>query len=149
MPLPIAQNYGAARNMRTIVRVQNREELLVGKLVAFSGSVVNRNRPRYRDIWDMHWLTGARTDIRADLLRAKVNDRHAERAWLETSADQAGDIVGSPEFESEMKRFLPPDVAEQVLGDPMYMEFLARDTERLLRVACNALPEGRDAAGSR
>ncbi len=34
-----------------------------------------------------------------------------------------------------MRRFLPPHIVEQTLDDPLYMEFPASETERLVRSA--------------
>lgn len=147
-PGAIAQNYGVTRTSGMLVRVQSREEILAGKLVAFSGSVANRDRPRYRDVWDMNWLTRTGTAVRADLLRAKMDDRRLDRSWLETAAMKAGDIVGSSDFASEMRRFLLPHVAEDTLDNPMYMEFLATETARLMRLADSCLDEeSRDDSG--
>ena len=118
-----------------LVRVQTLEEILASKLVAFSASVVTRNRPRFRDIWDMHWLTGNSIGIRNDLVRAKMGDHHVESAWFETAADSVGDIIRSAEFVKEMRRFLLPHTATQLLEKPLAMEFLVNETERLIRTA--------------
>ncbi len=134
-PSAIAQNYSVVCESQMLVRVQSREEILASKLVAFSASVVTRNRPRFRDIWDMHWLRGNGTAIRNDLVRAKMGDHHVESAWFETAADSVGDIVRSSEFANEMKRFLLPHAAVQMLDKPLSMEFLAGETERLIRMA--------------
>ena len=136
VPGAIAQNYGVVRESRMLLHVQSREEILASKLVAFAASVVTRNRPRFRDIWDMHWLTGNGTAIRNDLVRAKMGDHRIESAWMETAASRAGGIVGSAAFAAEMRRFLLPHAAVQTLDNPLYMEFLASETERLIRTAC-------------
>jgi len=47
VPRAIAQNYGVVRDSRIIVRVQRREEILAGKLVAFATSVATRNRLKF------------------------------------------------------------------------------------------------------
>ncbi len=140
-PGAIAQNYGVTRSSEMLVRVQSREEILAGKLVAFPGSVANQDRPRYRDVWDMNWLTRTGTAVRADLLRAKLDDRRLDRSRLETAAAKAGDIVRSSAFASEMRRFLLPHVVEDTLDNPMYMEFLATETARLMRLADSCLDE--------
>ena len=134
-PAAIAQNYGVVRESRMLVRVQTREEILASKLVAFSASVVTRNHPRLRDIWDMHWLTGDGTEIRNDLVRAKMSDHHVESAWFETAADSVGNIIRSAEFAKEMRRFLLPTTATQLLDKPVSLEMLADETERLIRMA--------------
>ena len=103
--------------------------------MAFTTSVVTRNRLRFRDIWDMHWLRGNGIATRIDLVRAKTGDHHVESAWIETAADSVGDIVRSIEFTNEMRRILPPYTAVQMLDKPLSMEFLAGETERLIRMA--------------
>ena len=137
----IARNYDVLHDLGTLVHVQSREEILAGKLVAFSSSVINRNRPRHRDIWDMRWLAGNGVEMRPDLVRAKARDHSALRSWMETASARAADIVRSPEFTAELRRFLPPKVAVRSLDNPQFMEFLASETERLVRTAANCLPE--------
>lgn len=134
-PGAIAQNYGVVRESRMLVRVQSREEILASKLVAFSASVVTRNRPRFRDIWDMHWLRGNGTAIRNGLVRAKMGDHHVDSAWFETAANSVGDIIRSADFTNEMRRFLLPHTAAELLDKPLSMNFLADETERLIRMA--------------
>lgn len=140
-PGAIAQNYGVTRASEMLVRVQSREEILPGKLVAFPNSVASQNRPRHRDVWGMNWLTRTGTAVRADLLRAKLDDRRLDRSRLETAAIRAGDIIRSSEFASEMRRFLLPQVVEETLDNPIYMELLATETVRLLRLADSCLDE--------
>ncbi len=138
-PGAIIQHFGVVRTSEVLVRVQSREEILAGKLVAFPDSVANRQRPRYRDVWDMNWLARTGTAIRADLVRAKMEDHGADRSWLEQAAARAGTIVGSPEFTAGMRRFLPPQVVEQTLDNSGFMEFLAGETTRLVRSADECL----------
>ena len=135
VPRAVAENYGVVCESRMLLHVQSREEILASKFVAFAASVATRNRPRFRDIWDMHWLAGNGTAIRNDLVRAKMGDHRIESVWMETAASHAGGIVGSAEFAAEMRRFLLPHVAVQTLDNPLYMEFLASETERLFRTA--------------
>ena len=134
-PGAVAQNYGVVRESHMLVRVQSREEILASKLVAFSISVTKRNRPRFRDIWDITWLTGTGTSIRHDLVLAKMEDYQVELDWLKRAADCARDIVRSAEFTAEMRRFLQPKVTLQTLDNPQYMQYLGSETERLLRMA--------------
>ena len=135
----IARNYGVLRDLGMLVFVQSREEILANKLVAFPASVAARNRPRYRDVWDMRWLEGHGTELRAGLVGAKMEDHCADRSWMAAAAAGAGGIVRSPEFTAEMRRFLLPETAKRTLDDPRYMEFLARETGRLLRDADSCL----------
>ncbi len=134
-PGAIAQNYGVVRESQMLVRVQSREEILASKIVAFSTSVVTHNCPRLRDIWDIHWLKENGTAIQNDLVRAKMDDYRVELAWLEKAADNAGSIVRSVEFANEMRRFLPFHTMKQTLDKPLYIEYLAGEIERLIRIA--------------
>ena len=136
IPGAIAQNYGVVRESQMLVRVQSREEILASKLVAFATSVVARNRPRFRDIWDLHWLRGNGTEVQIDLVHAKMSDHRVDPAWFEAAADRVGDIVRSVEFANEMRRFLLPHLASQILDKPLSTEFLAKETEELFWMAC-------------
>ena len=135
----ILQNYDAARDLGMLVRVQSREEILANKLVAFPASVANRDRPRHRDIWDIRWLVGNGTEVRGDLVSAKLRDHCADPAWMGAAAAKAVEIVQSPAFAAEMRRFLLPNVVRRTLDDPRYLEFLGLDTERLLLEADKGL----------
>lgn len=128
----IAQNCGVVNESQMLVRVQSWKEILASKLVAFSTSVVKRNRPYFRDI---HWLKGNGTAIRNDLAYTKMGDHRVELAWLETAADSVADIVRSAEFANEMRWFLLPHIAAQILDKPLSLELLASKTESLIRMA--------------
>ena len=143
----IAQNYGVLRDFKLLVHVQSREEVLANKLVAFPTSLATRNRPRHRDIWDMRRLAGNGTTVRGDLVRAKLRDHRADPSWLEAAAARARAIVRSPAFVDEMRRFLLPETARRTLDDAQYMEFLAAETERLIRESLHGLAEENEPPG--
>ncbi len=91
----VAQNYGAARMSEILVRVQSREEILAGKLIAFPSSAANRGRPRFRDIWGMNWLTRTGTQSGPTCCaRNQLTTAPTGLGWkrppprLETSSDQ-------------------------------------------------------------
>ena len=124
-----------------LICVQSQEEILANKVVAFPASVATRNRPHYRDIWDMHWLAGNGTALCADLVRAKMMDHRADPAWMKAATTKAARIVQSADFTTEMRRFLLPDTAKATLDNERYMEFLANETARLIREADQCLKE--------
>ena len=136
----ILRNYGALRDRRMFVQVESPEEILANKLVAFSASTATRNRPRYRDVWDVHWLAEKGTEVLAELVRAKICEHRVDPSWLEQAAAVASSIVRSPEFSEEMRRFLPPELARRSLGNPKFMKALAETSERLLCLASACLP---------
>lgn len=90
----VARNYDVLHDLGTLVHVQSREEILAGKLVAFSSSVVNRNRPRHRDIWDIRWLAGNGVKLHADLVCAKAQDQRIPQAWMEIASDGRSPLSG-------------------------------------------------------
>ena len=135
----IARHYAALPDLDMLIAVQTREEVLANKLVAFASSVAARNRPRYRDVWDLRWLRANGTETRADLLRAKMRDHRTPPSWLEDAARRAGEIVRSPAFSAELRRFVSRVAARETLDRRDHMEFLAQETERLLEEAVRGL----------
>ena len=137
----IGRHYDALPDLDMLIAVQSREEILASKLVAFPASVATRNRPRYRDVWDMRWLRSNGTEIRAELVRAKMLDHRTPPSWLENAVGRAGEIVRSPAFSAELRRFVSRDAARETLDNRRYMEFLAQETERLLDEAVRGLEQ--------
>ena len=90
-------------------------------------------------MWGLHWLRANGTKIRTDLLQAKMRDHRTPPSWLENAAGKAGDIVRSPAFSAELRRFVRRDAAQKTLDSSRYMEFLAQETERLLGEAVRCL----------
>ena len=121
-----------------MVHVQSAEEILANKLVAFSTSLATRNRPRYRDIWDMNWLK-SRENLRVDLLDSKMKEHGVPPSLIDEAAVKATEIVHSSAFSMEMRRFLLPKMAAETLDEPRFMDGLAQETERLLREAARGL----------
>ena len=90
-------------------------------------------------MWGLHWLRANGTEIRTDLLRAKMQDHRIPASWLEDAAGRAGDIVRSPAFSAELRRFVRRDAARKTLDSSRYLEYLAQETERLLEDAVRGL----------
>ncbi len=141
-PEEINPNYDVVRESRSVIQVQSRQEILASKLVAFPVSVATRNRPRYRDIWDIHWLGGQGIGAVPDLVRAKASIHDLKQDWIPMAADRVDAIIRSPQFIAEMHRFLPLDITRQVLDNPVHMEALANRTASLLRDADACLDHG-------
>ena len=142
----IRKNYRELPDYDLMVHVQSEEEILANKLVAFPASVATRNRPRYRDIWDMNWLR-PRGQLRIDLLDSKMKEHNVSPSLIDAAASRAAGIVRSPEFIAEMRRFLLPGTAADSLDSPHFMDGLAQETERLLCEAAGGLkaePDARD-----
>lgn len=87
----------------------------------------------------MHSLRANGTEIRTDLLQAKMRHRQTPASWLEDAAGSAGEIVRSPAFRAELRRFVRRDAAQGTLDSSRYTDFLAQETERLLGEAVRGL----------
>ena len=135
----MARHSAALPDLSVLVAVQSLEAVSASKFVAFPAFVATPNRPRYRDAWDMHWLHANGTESRTDLLQAKMRDHSAPASWLEDAAGRAGDIVRSPAFSAELRRFARRDAARKTLDSSRHMAFLAHETERLLAEAVRGL----------
>ena len=57
----------------------------------------------------------------------------------EDAAGRAGEIVRSPAFSAELRRFVRRDAAQGTLDSSRYTDFLAQETERLLGEAVRGL----------
>ena len=68
----IARNHDVLPDLEAFVHVRNREEILAGRLVAFSWFVINRNRQHPRDVWDIRWHAGNGVKVRADLVCSRA-----------------------------------------------------------------------------
>ena len=135
----IRKNYKELPDYNLMVHVQGEEEILANKLVAFPTSVATRNRPRYRDIWDMNWLRIRGHHIRVDLLASKMKEHNVPPSLIDAAADKAAGLVHSPAFAMEMRRFLLRGTVAETLDNPPFMEGLAQETECILREAARSL----------
>ncbi len=134
----IRKNYNELPDYNLMVHVQSEEEILAGKIVAFSNSIMTRDHPRYRDIWDMNWLR-ARTGLRLDLLDSKMKEYNGSPDFIERASSRVVEIVRSSAFTAEMSRFLLPGTVVETLDNSHFMDGLAKESERFLRKAAQGL----------
>lgn len=124
-------NYeGLPRSFEDVVLfTESVEEILADKLESFICS----SHLRYRDLWDMHWLS-RRPNLDAErsyeLRRRKALDyneakRFAER--LPYMLARIEQLIESKEFHDQMKRFLPTNLFERTIGREEYRMALAQN----------------------
>lgn len=109
-----------------VVQTESLAEIMADKLESF----VCASHVRYRDLWDLHWLSRHASINREDVARMRKQkeidyqeqERFAER--LPLVLDDLEEIVESEEFAQEMKRFLPVDEIERTLDRPLYRKAL-------------------------
>jgi predicted nucleotidyltransferase component of viral defense system len=97
-----------------VIRAQSREELFTDKLLALA---FRPNRIKYRDLWDIAWLSGNNISPHIDLIEFKLRDRHKKHeafgaAFYQRTADLTENaVLHAEEFYKEMSRFLPAEQA--------------------------------------
>ena len=117
------------------------------KLVALPMSVLTRNNPRHRDVWDLMWINGRMgalgelaTRAAAKAASSGVAARYAEA--LRTTIDGADDLVGSAGFRGMLHRLFPEPLATAASQDPSWRQSLAETTRALCLAALRAFDEG-------
>ncbi len=133
-----------------IVQAASREEILADKLVALA---LRPNRPKHRDLWDLVWLRQQGVALPLHLLPDKIADHHrvpAEfRERLGERRDQlAGDASLRQGFETEMRRFLPPDLAADTIAKPEFWRYLASEIHSQCEEALRFLVRGAGGGGA-
>lgn len=103
----IRNNYPALPVDEVLVQVQSQEEIMADKLLAFPIST----NIRYRDIWDLTFMSRRGVQPNIDLLKSKIMDYGVKgyQEALQSRFDQLQDIINSNEFHAQMSRFLPAD----------------------------------------
>lgn len=126
------------------VRAASLEDICTDKLIAFPMSVLTRDNPRHRDVWDIEWIVGRAGDA-AGLARRAAR-KSVARALAATYADalaktieESRGIIASRAFIDTLRRFIPRSLATRTVGDAGYREYLAATVESLFRATLEAL----------
>lgn len=114
-----------------ILSASSQTEILADKLIAIA---LRSNRIKWRDLWDIVWLTQRDVQVSHSLVAQKASDRGVSVATIadlvaERIAAAAGDHAG---FVSEMQRFLPTGDLRAAVSDARYWDFLMRLIPTLL-----------------
>ena len=121
-----------------MVGVMPLDRILSDKLVAFPASLERRRNPRYRDVWDMHWLAPHIAKRRPVFERAdaKAADQGmSESAYAELrdrTIARVDEVVESAEFAKTLRRFMEASFFAATVGDPTYRREIARSVCDLL-----------------
>jgi len=81
---------------------------------------------RHRDIWDLAWLTQQGAKPNLDLIRLKIEDYSVNNYsdLLDQAIVKLPDVIDSPEFLSQMSRFLDDDRLNDTLRNERFMQYL-------------------------
>ncbi|MDR1185298.1 MAG: nucleotidyl transferase AbiEii/AbiGii toxin family protein [Coriobacteriales bacterium] len=110
-----------------LVLVESIEEIVVDKLFALSTA----SYTRYRDIWDLRWLSVhpqfEKTRLR-ELMEKKIKDYHFKGDFRQTASElleRLPDLVNGAEFMALMSRFLPTQTIDATLNRALFRTHLA------------------------
>ena len=116
--LPLKLNYESLpKEYEDIeIRVKTKAAILADKVVAFPNAL-DRGYPRWRDLWDIWWLTenGVYSDI--ELVKKSSRDFNQENLneRIEVAIKQIPSLVEDSEFVNQMLRFLKKETAKTTI----------------------------------
>ena len=116
-----------------VIQTRTKDGILADKLVAFPATLDRRN-PRWRDLWDMHWLARIGAGVDAGLVQERVQVQqvadYADR--LADATRRIPEFIGSDGFVRQLSRFLDKPTAAATVFRPEWRECAARDLQALL-----------------
>ena len=116
-----------------VIQTRTMDGILADKLVAFPATLDRRN-PRWRDLWDMHWLARTGAGVDAGLVQERVQVQqvadYADR--LADATRRIPEFIGSDGFVRQLSRFLDKPTAAATVFRPEWRECAARDLQALL-----------------
>ncbi|MDR1357816.1 MAG: nucleotidyl transferase AbiEii/AbiGii toxin family protein [Coriobacteriales bacterium] len=118
-----------------LLPVEALDELLADKLV----SLVTAKAVRYRDIWDLRWISlYPHTDFSdvSELVERKISDYRIVDFTARAAAlcEKLPDIVESDGFLFNMQRFIEPETLNETIMKPVFRTHLADTIRELYRM---------------
>lgn len=121
-----------------ILQAESRGEILANKLIALT----LRNRIKNRDLWDIAWLRQQAVELPLPLVANKIIDhKHTTLAFVTLLQQRLQQLATDPtlehDFNAEMRRFLPADIAKRTVENPQFWIYLrntvVEEGQRVLR----------------
>lgn len=139
---PILQNYDflAGYSSNILVRVETLDEVMADKILAFPASGADI---RYRDIWDLAFLTQKKARLNPELVLRKITDYgtpNYEEA-LSLTIQNLPEIIRSKEFQDQMKRFIDADTLAKTLEQANFLNYLEKTVLGLFEEMAEALSD--------
>lgn len=124
--VPLRQNYDFLRAYGTVlVNTESLDEIMADKVIAYPASV---KYVRFRDIWDLAWLTqqGARLD--PALVRLKIADYGIQNfiGLLQGAIERLPGVVNGKDFKAQMLRFIDTDTIGRTLDQAPFLDYLVK-----------------------
>lgn len=106
-----------------IVQAESRNEILADKMLALA---LRPNRMKHRDLWDIAWLIQQGESCDGDLVWRKCDERGIERLQFHAALSQRLAELPALEqdFQAEMQRFLPRQIAATSIAAPGFWRYL-------------------------
>lgn len=125
-PLPLRINYDFLPDgySDTLILTESLDEIMADKIISLAAT---RKYVRYRDIWDLAWLTQQGATLNIDLVKKKVTDYKLENysLFLTDLITRLPSLVSCAEFITEMKRFTPTEIFDRTLAQDKFKQYLA------------------------
>ena len=126
------------------IRAASLADIGSDKMIAFPMSVLTRDNPRHRDVWDIEWIAGRTGDPAALAERASrkavalgIAGQYADA--LAATAGKGRDIIESAGFRDTLQRFIPRPLASRTIDDAWHRRQLADTVESLCARTLRAL----------
>ena len=145
--LPVTQWHESLRGTYVSVPIPTAplREVATDKAIALPMSILERDNPRYRDIWDLAWLaerprnaTPDAVAVVATLTTEDAVERYREA--LRVTGRRLLEIIDAAECRNALARFLPHSTALATLEDSDYRRHLTTRVLALLEPVGARLP---------
>lgn len=151
-PMVLRNHYGI--DMGTsglILQVESRAEILADKLVALT---LRPNRLKNRDLWDIAWLRQQAVNLPLPLVNKKIADHKQTTASFTHLLKQrmqqlSTDPSVQQDFQQEMRRFLPPEIAIRTVENPQFWDYLRNTVQEECQRVLSYLIQGKEPDGYR
>ena len=121
-------------------------QIVAEKAVACPAAMLELDRERYRDIWDLWWL-GRDDALKVDAVQVigAIGSQNvaAYRALADEFLARLADFVDSPEFATAMRNLLSVELFEQMIAAPEGRREIEGGAARSVRKAVLAAEEAR------
>lgn len=128
--IQLTDNYKFTTAQPVLIGVQTMTEIMADKLLAFPAST---SHIRFRDIWDLNWMSLNKIKPDSNLLEKKIKDYGIKdyNLLLANRINQAPDIISSNEFKAQMSRFLRSETIANSFGNKDFISALTGNIIRL------------------
>ncbi len=118
--MPLIRNYEYLPNIREAmqIRAKTKESILADKVVAFVNTH-DRSNIRWRDLWDIWWLTSNGVKLETRLVEKRIQDfpNHNLNNKINESIERIPVLLGAKAFVTELSRFLPREMELTTIKD--------------------------------